>query len=88
MMWWGHGFGWGSMILGGLMMFVFWGALIVLAVVAVRAFLGSNSQRSSGPVNPNNAPGHNRALDILQERYARGEISKAEYEQMREDLKV
>jgi hypothetical protein len=29
---------------------------------------------------------HSTALDILKERYARGEITKAEYDEMRRDL--
>ena len=87
MMWWGHGYDWSWMIFGSLMMILFWGGLIALAVVAVRAFMGSGSQRTAGPPYPD-APKQNRALDILKERYARGEIGKAEYEEMREDLSV
>lgn len=75
------------MILGGLMMFAFWGGLIVLVLFAVKAIFGSSSNRSSGGYDAG-PPRPNRALEILQERYARGEISKAEYEEMREDLKV
>lgn len=88
MWWWGHQDGsWGWIILGGLMMFAFWGGLIVLVLFAVKAIFGSGSNRSSGSYD-SAAPRHNRALEILQERYARGEISKVEYEEMREDLKV
>jgi len=41
MMWWGSGFGWGWMIFGSLMMLLFWGGLIALVVLAVRAFTGA-----------------------------------------------
>lgn len=88
MMWWGHSdFGWGWMMFGGLMMFAFWGGLIVLVLFAVKAIFGSGASRPSGGYD-SAPPSHNRALDILQERYARGEISKAEYEEIREDLRV
>ena len=87
-MWWGHSdIGWGWMIFGGLMMFAFWGGLIVLVLFAVKAIFGSGPARSSGGYD--SAPSRqNRALEILKEGYPQGEISKAEYEEMREDLKV
>jgi putative membrane protein len=69
------------------MMLAFWGGLIVLILFAVRAFFGSGPTRSSSE-SDSAPPRQNRALEILKERYARGEISKTEYEEMREDLKV
>jgi putative membrane protein len=86
--WWGHyDVGWGWMFFGGLMMLAFWGGLIVLVLFAVRAFFGSGPTSSPGE-SDSVPPRQNRALDILKERYARGEISKVEYEQLREDLGV
>ena len=86
MMWWGNGFGWGWMIFGGLMMLVFWGGMIALAVLAVRALINPGAR---GPVQAgaSSPTGPNSALEILKERYARGEITKAEYEEMLEDLR-
>ena len=79
-MWWGHGFSWGWMLFGGLMMLLFWGGLIALVVLVVRGL--------SGPTNAANSSSSeatsNTALDILKERYARGEITKTEYEEMRD----
>jgi putative membrane protein len=71
MMW--NGFGW-MWMLGPLMMVVFWGGIIVLAVWAVRALSG-------GP-----GSGQDSALDILRRRLASGEITRDEYDQARKAL--
>lgn len=72
---WGHG-GWslGHMAIGGFMMILFLAAIIVLVVLAVRWLGGSHAQP---------APGRKAALDILEERFARGEIDKDEFEERR-----
>ena len=76
MMWRGGGWMWGvGMWLGGLAMLVFWGALIVGAILVVRhlgGMPGSEVRTSS--------------LDIVKRRYASGEITREQYEQMRKDL--
>jgi len=79
-MWWGHGWGYGGMMFGGLLMIIFWGSIIVLAVLAVRWIAGNNSQREAPP-QPRQSP-----LDILKERFARGEIDKKEYEERKKTL--
>ncbi|WIV66756.1 SHOCT domain-containing protein [Natrialbaceae archaeon AArc-T1-2] len=71
----GDGWGWGPF--GG------WmgpGLFFVLAVVAVLALAASGGDRSE------NADGHDRALSELRERYARGELSEAEFEKRRRRL--
>ncbi len=81
----GFGFGWGGMIFGGLMMLLFWGVVIALIVLAVRAL----SRPGSGQVTPSagsSGQAPDQALEILRERYARGEISKDEFNSMRQDL--
>ncbi|MEK7117137.1 MAG: SHOCT domain-containing protein [Patescibacteria group bacterium] len=72
---WGPGnmMGWFG---GGLMMIVFWVLLVVFIVWIVRE-IGGKSSRSSGNSN---------ALDILNERYAKGEIDKKEFEEKKKDL--
>jgi len=40
MMWWGDGYSWGWMIFGGVMMILFWGGLIALAVVVATHYFG------------------------------------------------
>ncbi len=74
---WGHGWdwGWGHMLGGGLMMILFWGGIILVIVFAVRA-LGGGSSQGATP-----AESRNKALEILQERFARGEIDKDEFEE-------
>ncbi|MFQ5923249.1 MAG: SHOCT domain-containing protein [Anaerolineales bacterium] len=74
------GFHWGWMLIGGLMMLLFWGGLIALAVMIIRALSGSTGSGQARPAS------HGRALDILEERYARGEIDREEFEAKWSDL--
>jgi putative membrane protein len=75
--------GWGMWLLGGLMMLIFWGGLIALAFFAIRAFLRSG--KSDTDRRPTFYEGGD-SLEILRQRYARGEISREEYLAMRKDL--
>lgn len=62
---------------------------VVLVVVALVYGLGWLQREGQLPGSgPDRSSRGRSALDILQERYARGEISKAEYDRMREDLRV
>lgn len=67
---------WGAWGLGMMvMMLVFWGLAIAGIVLAIRWL-----------VSAGRGPSGDRALDILRERYARGEINKDEFEAKRRDL--
>ena len=59
---------------GGLMMLVFW-ALFVLFIIWIVREAKHDSSKSGG-----------RALDILEERYAKGEINKEEFRTMKKDI--
>ena len=65
-----HGF-------GGGMMWIFW-ILILLALAGFVIFLARQAGESRNR--------DKTALEILQERYARGEIDRDEFKQMRDDL--
>ncbi len=76
------GMGW-WMLWGGLMMVLFWGIVIAVVVWAIQSLTrrdqGSTSAQERGSARP--AP-----LDVAKERYARGEIGREEFEQIRKDL--
>lgn len=71
-------YGWGHMLFGGLMMVLFWGGIIALIVSSMR---GRNRNEGEAVFQQRPTP-----LEFLQERYARGEIDKREYEERRKDL--
>ncbi len=74
---WGYG---GPGFFGmGFGMLLFWALLIVGVVVLLRR-LATGSDRRAPPSEGASA------LDILAQRYARGEIDRAEFEQKRRDL--
>ena len=77
---WGA-WGWGGhMMFGGVMMIVFWGGIVLLVVLLVR-WIGS-----TGISGDRHIAGRTTPLDILKERYAKGEIDKMEYEERRKLL--
>lgn len=71
-------FGWWGMSLGPVFMLVFWGTVILGIATVVRWLLGQST--------PNPGSRDKTPLEIVQERYARGEIDRAEYEQKCKDL--
>ena len=68
------GMGW-WMGFGGLWMLIFWGGLIALIVWGIKKLTGGSN--SSPRRNP---------LGVAKERYAKGEISREEFEQIKKDL--
>jgi putative membrane protein len=68
---WGMGFGWPFMLL-------FWGLVIGALIALVTWLMRQNSGGAEAA--------HSTALEILQQRYARGEIGRDEYEQKKRDL--
>lgn len=78
MMGWG-GYGSGPWL--GIPMVLFW-----TLVIGGGALLLASLFRQGQPAGGGTGPGGTRPADILKERYARGEISREQYEQMLRDL--
>jgi putative membrane protein len=74
------------MMPGGLGMLLFWGLIIALIVLALRGLAGKDT-RSEPSAGFTGVPQHT-PLEIAQARYARGEISREEYETIRRDLQA
>ncbi len=72
----GYGFG------GFWFMWIFWLAALGL-IIGLIVWLIS---RASRPAAPTPQSGGSAALEILKTRYARGEITKEEFESMKRDL--
>jgi putative membrane protein len=73
---WGYGTHW----FGGILMIIFWIAVIVGIIVLIRWLILSKgsggSSRGQG------------SLEILRQRYARGEIDREEFEEKKRDLET
>lgn len=72
-------YGWGHMLFGSLTTIVFWGGIILLIVVAAR-WLGG------GPTNRTASATEKSALDIINERFARGDIDRWDFEERKKLL--
>ena len=79
--WWQHGMGFGF---HWIFMLVFWGLVIWAAFSLVRL---AAAPKGSGAAPGNNGKnGNEEALAVLKTRYARGELSRAQFKSMREDV--
>jgi len=78
-MWGGYDYGWG-MGFGMISMVLFW-VIVVLGIVVLVRWIGT------GSTGAGQTPAKS-ALDILKERYARGEIGREEFEQKKRDLET
>ena len=72
--------GWGMGWFGGIFMVVFWILILVGLVFVIRWLLQATGKKGDSRQSGS------RALEILKERYARGEIDKAEFEVIKSDL--
>ncbi|MDP3296361.1 MAG: SHOCT domain-containing protein [Thermodesulfovibrionia bacterium] len=70
---WGD-YGWG-MGFGWIFMIIFWG-LVILGIVYLIQVVSKGTKKEDTET----------PLDILKKRYAKGEITKEEYERMKDDL--
>jgi len=80
----GYGLGSGFGFFGGFMMLIFWG-LIIWAIIALVRGVSGGGCCGIGHGNGNGQKTDN-AMNILKERYAKGEISKEDFEKMKKDL--
>lgn len=79
MMWWHNGMGWGGWIIMTLTMVAFW-SLVVIGVVAI---FRDDRERREG-----RTPREHDPLQILDERFARGDIDLDEYNVRQDALRA
>lgn len=74
---WSYGYGLGSfgMLFGWVLMIAFW-VFVIWGVIAFVQWLANQGSETKG----------NAGMDILKERYAKGEIDREEFEAKKKDL--
>ena len=79
----GLGYGYGS---GMLFTALFWLLIVGVGIWFITWLVARNRNAALTNAGSISAPVNDTAVEILKQRYARGEISKTEYETMRDDL--
>ena len=72
--------GWGWWGMGWIFMIIFWGLIIVGLIFLIRWLAGLSRSRASYDKTQDSA------LEILRQRYTKGEINKDEFEEKKRDL--
>jgi putative membrane protein len=83
-MMYGYGLGSGFGFFGGFFMLIFWVLIIWLIVSLVRG--GGHFGKGCCGMGSEGEKKGDSAMDILRQRYAKGEITKEEFEKMKQDL--
>src|SRR5215475_1087010 len=83
-MMWGYGYGWQGMLWMGLSG-LFWLVVLGLVIWLLMRWLTRNSHLTAPPY-PGTPPAPLSALEILRQRYARGEIDTETFQKMRVQL--
>ena len=73
--------GWGTGWFGMIFMIIFWGLIIFGLVALIRWLIQNTSSKAHSGIDTGS-----KAIDILKERYGRGEINRDEFESMQKDL--
>lgn len=77
--------GFGFPLIGGILMFLFW-VLIIGGIVWLVAWLARGGAQSASSALTNTSNANQTPLDIVKVRYAKGEITKEQFEEMKRDL--
>lgn len=81
---WNFGYGWGmGMGLGCFLVLVFWVLVILGFIYLIKMILGGKGEQGG----ESKVIGPDKPLEIIKIRYAKGEITREEFEKMKEDLK-
>ena len=85
---WGYGphAGWMGGYGFGPIHMIFWVVILIAVVVAVVWLVRSMMSGGAGGVGSNGPARRSPGLDVLEERYARGEINRDEYLQKKRDI--
>lgn len=73
------------MIFGGIISFLFFILIVILTIAFIRWAL-KGGRHGNWPDHEKIMSAYDSALEILKERYAKGEIKKEEFEEKKKDL--
>ena len=73
------GFGYGMGYYGLIWMFLFWGGLILLAILVIKLIFPANTEKPTTSQS---------AQEILKTRYAKGELTQEQYQQMLQNIEI
>ncbi len=77
-----NGYGWGGFGLFGIISSILFWAVIILIIVALIRYLGGYRRYEGNDEQVR----EESSVDILKKRYAKGEITKRQFDEMKKDL--